>query len=74
VILGGANNNDMGFAYAGIFGNSINAVAANTLHVNNFWACDAGGTTNIYLVNLPLVPGIPFSGQLWNNAGFVMVS
>ena len=38
-ILGGCNNNDNGHAYAGIFGCNITAVAANTFHVANAWAC-----------------------------------
>ena len=32
-ILGGSRNNDGGFAYAGIFGQNVTAVAPNTFHV-----------------------------------------
>ena len=77
MILGGSFNDDNGLPYVGIFGNSINNPAdikPNTLHVNNLFASDASGTTNIYLVNLPTSMGAPGTGLLWNNGGVVNVS
>jgi hypothetical protein len=32
-ILGGSGNSDGGFSYAGVFGQGITAVAANTFHI-----------------------------------------
>jgi hypothetical protein len=37
-ILGGSGNNDGGFAYSGIFGQGVTAVAANTFHVERIYA------------------------------------
>jgi hypothetical protein len=34
-ILGGSGNNDNGFAYAGIFGQNVGAVAANMFHIES---------------------------------------
>jgi hypothetical protein len=37
-VLGGVGNNDLGLANAHIVGGGINAVLANTLHINALWA------------------------------------
>ena len=36
-ILGGNSNNDNGFSFAGIFGDTISAQLNNTMHVENLW-------------------------------------
>ncbi len=52
-ILGGSGNNDGGFAYAGIFGQNVTAVAPNTFHVECLNA-----------VNTPIYGGALPSGTL----------
>jgi hypothetical protein len=55
-ILGGSGNSDGGFAYAGVYGCNVTAVASKTFHANNFAAQNmptaAGAVGTFYYVNI----------------------